>query len=257
MLAAGCDMIMYSFDFKEDLAYMKEGLRQGIVTEERLDEAVTRILGVKAALGLHKKKAAGTLVPGREVLSVIGQEEHRKWAKECADEAVTLVKDTQQLLPVTPEKYKKILLEFVCDPEKQPELENMAVPKLTSAGFDVHVFNLKEEEKDRSVKTYKENYDLAFYIGCIETPHKDKTVLRIDWSRTRNVPSRVRDVPALYLSVANPYDLVDVPMIRTYINGYASNQYVMDAAIDKITGKSSFRGTSPVDPFCGRRDAEL
>lgn len=257
MIAAGCDMIMYSFDFKEDIGYLKEGLAGGLVTEERLDEAVTRILAVKAALGLHKKKKAGTLVPGGEALRVIGCPEHAAWSAECAEEAVTLVKDTQHLLPVTPEKYKKILLEFVCDSWKQPELEKFFTEKLTASGFDVHVFRPEEEEKDRSIRAYKDRYDLIFYVGCVDTPHKDKSVLRINWSETRNVPGRVRDVPALYLSLANPYDLVDVPVIKTYINGYSCNLFAMEAAVGKIMGKSTFKGKSPVDPFCGRWDAAL
>ena len=33
---------------------MRAGLQNGILTKERLDEAVTRILALKAALGLHK-----------------------------------------------------------------------------------------------------------------------------------------------------------------------------------------------------------
>ena len=115
----------------------------------------------------------------------------------------------------------------------------------------------EEEEKDRSIRAYKDRYDLIFYVGCVDTPHKDKSVLRINWSETRNVPGRVRDVPALYLSLANPYDLVDVPVIKTYINGYSCNLFAMEAAVGKIMGKSTFKGKSPVDPFCGRWDAAL
>lgn len=34
---------------------MLKGIEEGIITPERLDEAVTRVLALKAALGLHHK----------------------------------------------------------------------------------------------------------------------------------------------------------------------------------------------------------
>ena len=37
------------------IMYMLNGYKNGILSEKRLDEAVTRILAAKAAIGLHKK----------------------------------------------------------------------------------------------------------------------------------------------------------------------------------------------------------
>lgn len=53
-------------------------------------------------------------------------------------------------------------------------------------------------------------------------------------------------------SLANPYHLIDVPMIKTYINGYSNSEYVIDAVVEKIMGRSRFEGKTPVDPFCGK-----
>lgn len=83
---------------------MLEGYRSGIITEERLKDALYRILGVKAAIGLHRKQAEGTLMPPRDALEVVGCREHRWIAKKAADQFITLVKDTQSILPLTPEK---------------------------------------------------------------------------------------------------------------------------------------------------------
>ncbi|MCD7814283.1 MAG: glycoside hydrolase family 3 protein, partial [Lachnospiraceae bacterium] len=114
-IAAGCDMILFNKDIREDYQFVRDALADGRLTWERVEEAVTRTLAMKAAMGLPAKKAAGTLVPGEEALTVVGCEEHRKQTRECADEAVTLVKDTQSLLPISPEKYKKIRLYLLED----------------------------------------------------------------------------------------------------------------------------------------------
>ena len=58
----------------------------------------------------------------------------------------------------------------------------------------------------------------------------------------------------MFVSVGNPYHLLDAPMIKTYINGYCNSEYVIEAVVEKILGRSSFKGVSPVDAFCGRED---
>ena len=66
-----------------------------------------------------------------------------------------------------------------------------------------------------------------------------------------NAPYYIKDIPTAFISVANPYHFVDVPMIRTIINAYSSNRASIRAALEKMMGKSEFKGTSPVDPFNG------
>ena len=85
---------------------MCKGVEEGVITKERLDEAVVRVLALKAALDLNKPRTLPTL---ESALQVLGCEEHKQWARECADMAVTLVKEEPGVLPLTPEKYKKIL----------------------------------------------------------------------------------------------------------------------------------------------------
>ena len=65
------------------------------------------------------------------------------------------------------------------------------------------------------------------------------------------------DVPTLFLSFSNPYHLVDVPMVRTYINAYTCNDFTVDAVVEKLLGRSPFKGVSPVDPFAGLWDTPL
>lgn len=49
-LMAGCDMFCFTPDIYEDLDILHEALQTGELTEDRLDEAVTRILALKRKL---------------------------------------------------------------------------------------------------------------------------------------------------------------------------------------------------------------
>ena len=51
-IAAGCDMFLFANDPQEDLEYMRAGYEKGIITEKRLNDALHRILGLKAKLAL-------------------------------------------------------------------------------------------------------------------------------------------------------------------------------------------------------------
>ena len=51
---------------------MLNGYKRGILTEERLNDAVRRILVLKAKLNLYQKRQAGTLLKSERDLEVIG-----------------------------------------------------------------------------------------------------------------------------------------------------------------------------------------
>lgn len=262
-IAAGCDMFLFNKNIQEDFIFMMKGLESGILTMERLDEAVTRILALKASLGLHKRQREGTLVPGPEELAVLQCEEHRVWAKECADQAVTLVKDTQRLLPIAVQQHKRILFYVLGDSEGQRRtpISRFMVDRLKEEGFEVTVFD--NEKVDfrtmfSGVGVLREQYDLALYMANIETV-SNQTTVRIDWEPllAANAPWFVRELPTVFVSVANPYHLLDVPRVPTYINAYSGTEAVIEAVVDKLLGRSEFKGISPVDPFCGCWEAKL
>ena len=111
---AGCDMFLFFNDPDEDFATMLNAYKNGIIGEERMVEALTRILGLKAHLGLHKK-VKEELVPQPDVLaSILGKEEYKEMQKAISRDAITLVKyKDKDVLPITPERYKRIMIVHV------------------------------------------------------------------------------------------------------------------------------------------------
>lgn len=258
----GADMLLFNKDVDEDIMYMKEGIKNGILSKERLDDAITRILATKAALKLNEKKADGTIYKASSEISLVGCEEHVNWTKETADEGITLVKNLENALPFTSEKYKKILLEILGEGDNAA-IEKQVIARLEEEGFEVSLYVPETPETiflDGSVEAFKKKYDAVLYISNVETA-SNKTVARINWHTLfgagNNLPWFVREVPTFFVSLGNPYHLLDVPMMKTFINSYSNAPHVIDATMDKLFGKSEFQGTSPIDPFCGRWDTRL
>lgn len=259
-IEAGCDMILFNKDYDEDLQFMKEGYENGILSKQRLEEAITRILATKAALKLHTKQITGTLVPPYQEMQCIGSKEHLQWAKECADKSITLVKDTQNVLPITPTKHKRVLYQILGDCASNKRITEHFFTLMKKEGFEMipyqkEEFDFTKPMKMETVTEFRNTYDLVIYIGNVENA-SNKTTNRLTWyapfGAGNNIPWFVEVVPTIFISLQNPYHLLDVPMIKTYINAYSNHNAMIDALVDKITGKSPFKGVSPIDPFCGK-----
>ena len=143
-IAAGCDMFLFFRNPEEDFQYMLDGYRNGIITEQRLQDALERILALKASLGLHRT-ARADIVPGPEALAVVGSEQHHAIAAAIADKTVTLLKDTQHNLPITPDTHPRIRLYGVSGGSDFTRTDPLGYldtvrDELEAQGFKVHVF---------------------------------------------------------------------------------------------------------------------
>ena len=263
---SGCDMLLFSIDFDEDYQWVLEACKNGNIMPERLEDALMRILGVKMKLGLFDREdfTENTGANGGCLQSELLTEVfccHQEQAAVCADEAVTLVKDTQKLLPLSSVKYAKVLLVVLGESSSNATVEAWFRKYLEKEGFDVYTYSLEALEKSRdTVAEFKKKYDLVLYVGNIDDC-VNSTGARILWRHQmgygNHIPWFVREVPTLCVSLGSPYLLLDIPMIPTYINGYSNSEFVVQAAVEKLVGKSVFKGKSPVDPFCGYEDTKL
>ena len=253
---AGCDMFLFNKDYDEDYAFMMDAYKTGVLSAERLEEAVKRILATKASQNLHRDR----MIPDMNDLSAVGNTEHQEWAGRCADQAVTLVKDSQKLLPISSDRYRRVLYQILGDCASNDRVVRRFVEQMNGHGFEMipyekEVFDFSKPLPFDSSKSFKDKYDLVIYIGNIENA-SNKTTNRINWYTLfglgNNMPWFVKEVPTMFISLQNPYHLLDVPMIETYINCYSNHDCMIDAVVEKINGNSSFKGKSPVDPFCGK-----
>ena len=275
----GADMILFSRVLEEDIAYMKQGMKDGLVSAERVDEAVTRVLAMKAMLKLPEKAERDEIVPHCDLEGVIHNPETREWVKECADHAVTLVKD-QGVLPLSPEKTKRIYLNVIeMDVKNNSPFALGIKSRLEKEGFDVTLrqreLHLDPEdflsgnpsedtlrvmsEISATTESFVSQYDLTFILINIPTV-SNATTVRINWAVLyglgNDIPWYSGEMPVVAVSTANPYHLLDIPMAHTFINAYSSNPETLDAVFEKLMGRSEFKGKSPVDAFCGHEDTK-
>ena len=290
-IAAGCDMFLFFNDMDEDFASMMEGYKSGVITEERLSDALHRILGLKAHMGLHKKAKTELVPPAEKIAEVVGCAEHKAMQAEIAREALTLVKyKDEDVLPITPERYKRIMIVYVTGLEAKglgAALKALAKGKKTSAdllkekleakGFEVRLYESPLEKMQKRVAA-REKVDFNMYfagkdtisefvgaqdliITLVEVPGGFQAVARPGFGMTKGggeIPWYVFELPVVVVGCMQPTILADIPQARTYINTYDALPATLDALVDAFAaGKDAFKGKDPIDSFCGLWDTHL
>ena len=243
-IAAGNDMLVFSTDINEDYRYLLDGIRDGVVSEERLDEAVTRVLALKAKVCFAPPCEQPADGPA--------------WHREAAEKSVTLVKNNQpDVFPVTPERYSSVRL--IClgrDDIPGGSIRDISADYLRQLGFDVEIYDPWKDDlhgtsgcSEKRLTLYMANYEQA----------SNQTTVRIDWCKKHalDAPRFLNEEPHIFVSLANPYLLQDVPRIKTYVNAYTATRTVIETVIRKLTHGGPFTGVSPVDAFCGLPDTRL
>lgn len=245
-IMAGNDMLVFNTDFDEDYAYILEAIGDGRLTAERLDEAVTRVLALKAKVcaDLSYKE--------------VSRETSGKWHRACVEKSVTLVKNLEPaVMPVTREKYDRIRL-IILGKDEIPggTVSKTAKDYLEEQGFAVDIYQPYEDElhgtknlSDRQLTIYLANHEHA----------SNQTTVRIDWCKKHalDTPRFLNEEPCIFVSLANPYLLQDVPRVKTYINAYTATSVSVQVVLEKLLGKGEFTGVSPVDAFCGLPDTRI
>ena len=283
---AGCDMFLFFNDPDEDYATMLEAYKSGVISEERMVEALTRILGLKAKMGLNKKKGEELCPTGDDLQTILHNPEYSAYAPAISRDAITLVKNLDKdVLPLSPEKTKRIMIVPIKGVDNPlMALAAMAMgggmarktpaeklkERLEAHGFEVRIYE-SPIDKMKAMMARGEKPSLNLYFAGKHSiadfvSEQDLVISLFDVMNGHpsfglskgggEIPWYVHELPVVGISVNKPTMLADCPMLRTYINAYDSADYTMDALVDAlVTG--DFRGSDPIDSFCGMWDTRI
>ena len=285
---AGCDMFLFFNDPEEDFNTMLNAYKTGIISEERIEEALTRILGLKAAKGMHKMSVEELCGTDEALAAALTNPEFKAVAPAISKDALTLVKYKDEgILPLSPEKTKRVMIVSVKGPESpMGKLAAMAMgggaarktpaerlcEKLQAKGFDAFIYESPLDKMMKEVAAGKPfNLNLYFAGKNAIADFVSGMDLVITFFDVANghpvfgmskgggeIPWYVHEVPVVGISVNKPTMLADCPMLRTYINTYDSNEDTMNALVEAlVTGPEAFKGTDPIDSYCGMWDTHM
>lgn len=220
---------------------IEKAVQDGRIPESRIDDACQRVLDMKEKMGMFEE---GYWTPPYKAEDVVPQTQ--KLNREIAKRAITLVRDTQNLLPMDASKIKNVTI--VCSAHIDEFFKKLQYMKKAFEDRGIQV-NLQRRissaaEMDKIVETS----DLIIYAAYV-MPHKPKGHMGLygDECATYLHAFSKGQTKSIGLSMGYPYMHYDLMgNAETFINAYGWAPELMDAFVEAIFGEIPIVGKSPV-----------
>jgi beta-N-acetylhexosaminidase len=243
---AGADMLLLPPEPAEAIDVLVQAVSSDEIPEARIDASVAKILELKARLGLHRNR----LVELNQLPLRIATKEHLELAALAFEKSATLVKNEDNVLPLSPERLQK----------------KMAVFSLSSDADDYYAGStfIKEVEKRKPgvLSAYADAFTGQEYIDRASDRAKDsETVVFALFSSLRTAKGSVDLVaqhidlvkefasgPArvIVISFGSPYFLRHFPEVDAYVCLYRNTAQAQETAAKALFGEIEVNGRLPV-----------
>jgi beta-N-acetylhexosaminidase len=241
---AGTDILEKPADTVEMLRGLREAVKSGRISKERLDESVRRQLAWKHELGLFKEKIA----PIDAIDKVVSTREVYQLAEEIAAGAITLVRNNAGLLPL--DRSKKIAfigLSNGFDGEATAAAFNRTARDVGARMTSVVIQENSTPETIRRAREAVAGADIviAGMFGRVRSGAKNSVGLPDEGVKIlRELLSGGK--PVIGIGFGNPYILGSFPDLSTYLVAYGDMPSLQRAAARSVFGTQSITGRLPI-----------
>jgi beta-glucosidase-like glycosyl hydrolase/CubicO group peptidase (beta-lactamase class C family) len=240
---AGADVILYPADVDVAIQAMTAALESGRITRPRLEASVRRLLEWKARFGLHRER----LVSLDRLSDEVGSGPHLAFADSAATRSITLVRDDERLVPLSPD-LPGTTVHLVHAPSRM-----LWASGVFSAGFGDRLVDVAEVRLD-------ERSDSSAYA---EAAARLETAARVvvsayvspsAGSGEEALPEPLRELvarsaaarPTVLVSFGNPYLLSAVPELGSYLVAWGDREVSQRAALAALFGEQAISGRLPI-----------
>src|SRR6185369_137588 len=148
-LEAGADMLLKPADVDASFRGVRDAVKSGRITEQRVEESARRILAAKYDLGLMDQR----ITPIDTIDRVVGSRDVVKLATEIAEHAITLVRDEDKLVPLKNLRPDARVFNLaITNGDDRNWIANPFVSSLKHSGVKVETVVLDERSTDQDVQ---------------------------------------------------------------------------------------------------------
>lgn len=243
-IEAGNDILLKTTFPEEMIRGLREAVKTGRLTEERINESVRKQLAWKHQLGLSEQK----ITPIEQIDKIVSNREMRELSNEIARHAITLVKKEPNVLPLP--KDKRIFFLGITNGDDRAFISNAFQRALRTQGyrFDSVVLDARatpEELQNALKKASDADIVLSGLFGRV----------RSGAAGSIGIPNRAADVlrqilksdkKVVNIAFGNPYLLLSFPEMKTYIVAFGDMRSLQIATAEALAGKIEFKGKLPI-----------
>lgn len=245
VLEAGADMVLMPPDPYAAYNAILNAVAEGRLTESRLDASVERVLRAKEWLGIHHDR----MVDLNAVPEKVTTKPHEALADAIARESLTLLRNADNLLPLTPSP-KRILTITLSDTSDADAGQEFL-------GYLRHV----APQMNFMHRLLDERSSVSDYAALLEEANDADLVLVPTFLSVRNFTNRInlseghqtflnqlsaQGKNVALISFGNPYLIMGLTGVDAFIAAYSHSSSSQKAVAEALFGQSGFQGALPI-----------
>lgn len=241
-LQAGADLMLLSPDLKTAINEVVKAVDNGEISVDRIEKSVRKLLNWKKEHGLFQNSR----VEIDELSAKISTRENELIADEISRKSLTLVKNENDILPIRPDKFPKIMVLSVADDESGSTGSAFA-ERLRDYHPDVtfHVLD-KRTSDEEELKILKDALETdLLIIGSFIYVRSGQSV-QIS-SKQMKLLESLPDKPSVLVAFGNPYVVQDLPNSDAQLMAWSANSAQIQSVVPALFGGSRINGKLPIE----------
>ena len=247
-LEAGADVLLFAKSESMHPA-IKAAVESGRIPMARLDQSVRRILDAKWRSGLAKEKITDL----SRIDTIVGSRGHREKAQEMMDRAITMVRNQNSSVPLTPSNDLRVLQLNILDSSTR-WLHNQPPGPVFAAEMKkrfpnatlVQIDDRSSPQELELVRKSAEHAD-AIVVGTFVLTRWSKGTIELPQQQVALLRELVKSKkPFVLTAFGSPYVLRSLPETPSYLAAYDTHDAAQIAAAKAITGEIPIQGVLPV-----------
>jgi CubicO group peptidase (beta-lactamase class C family) len=244
-VAAGADMILLPPEPEVAAQSLIRAVREGQLTEARLDESVRRILETKERLGLHKDRRVDPAAVGRSV----ARPEDVARSLEIARASITVVRNEGGVLPLHAERPLRLLHLVMSSDARNPTIQGIPEDELLARRVPAENVSLGPEVSEETAAALLARVAEFTHVvaSCFVRVTGAKGTADMAPSHARLLRALAASGrPVVIVSFGSPYLLRQFPEAPVYVAAYGSAESSQRAAVGALFGEYAVAGKLPV-----------
>jgi beta-N-acetylhexosaminidase len=245
-LEAGADLLLKPADPDAVLGGVRDAVKKGRLTEQRIEQSTRKVLAAKYDLGLAQQRVTSLETIDREV----GGKSATELADDIAQDAITLVRNDAKLLPLNLPANSRVFNLAITNGDDRAVIAQPFISAMARAGVKMDTIVLDDRSSETEVARSVEKGAAADVVvvsmyGRVRTGQARSVALPGPGTKALNdlIAHNARMVG---ISFGNPYILTSFPNLQTYVVAYGDMPSLQEAAAAALLGRIDIKGRLPI-----------
>jgi beta-N-acetylhexosaminidase len=243
-LEAGADVLLMPRNVPDAIETVLAAVKSGRLSEARIDASVRRILTLKARAGLRQ----GRLVDLNAVDRIVDIPAHTAIANEVAERSITLAQDKMNLVPLTPDSTKKILVITYADPSDliAGRIFNSTLTQQLPGTATIKVDDRTTDAEYAALGAQADSAALVL-VSAYVSPREFAGTVGTQAAFSQFVEKNaLLGKPIVVISFGSPYLLSAFPSVSSYLLAWGGSPVSQRAAALAVLGDREISGRLPI-----------